>query len=189
MSDEGSGARRLLRTHTSGVQVRYMPALVAAAYAGVLLATGTTSVLTGWRRGLFVPMALAAGIAMTVLCAGQLVAAREWGALSLLLLLHSRGLVHIGQRLTLALPGVAGLLLLARAWAVDGDGDTRLVVFAVLLAAAAGLVIATWTVPGRRMLPYWGRAAELAHTVFAVALLPLSLWVAGLFGWLRGLFG
>ena len=50
-------------------------------------------------------------------------------------------------------------------------------------------MIATWTVPGRRMLPYWGRAAELAHTVFAVALLPLSLWVAGLFGWLRGLFG
>ncbi|CAL9441721.1 type VII secretion integral membrane protein EccD [Streptomyces sp. enrichment culture] len=109
--------------------------------------------------------------------------------LSLLLLLHSRGLVAVGQRLTLALPGVWGLLLLARAWAVDNDGDTRLVVFAVLLGAAAGLVVATWTVPGRRMLPYWGRAAELAHTVFAVALLPLTLWVAGFFGWLRGLFG
>ncbi|MFD7433356.1 type VII secretion integral membrane protein EccD [Streptomyces sp. NPDC059861] len=110
-------------------------------------------------------------------------------ALSLLLLLHSRGLVHIGQRLTLAVPGVWGLLLLARAWAVDSDGDGRLVVFAVLLGAAAALVIAAWTVPGRRMLPYWGRAAEIAHTGLAVALLPLSLWVAGLFGWLRGLFG
>ncbi|MGP3755557.1 type VII secretion integral membrane protein EccD [Streptomyces sp. IBSNAI001] len=110
-------------------------------------------------------------------------------ALSLLLLLHSRGLVHIGQRLTLALPGIWGLLLLARAWAVDSGADGRLVVFAVLLAAAAGLVTASWTVPGRRVLPYWGRAAELAHTLFAVALLPLSLWVAGLFGWLRGLFG
>ncbi|MFJ7071679.1 type VII secretion integral membrane protein EccD [Streptomyces sp. NPDC098781] len=110
-------------------------------------------------------------------------------ALSLLLLLHSRGLVHIGQRLTLAVPGIWGLLLLARAWAVDSDGDGRLVVFAVLLGAAAALVIAAWTVPGRRMLPYWGRAAEMAHTGLAVALLPLSLWVAGLFGWLRGLFG
>lgn len=110
-------------------------------------------------------------------------------ALSLLLLLHSRGLVHIGQRLALTAPGVWGLLLLARAWAVDSDSDGRVVVFAVLLAAAAALVIAAWTVPGRRMLPYWGRAAELVHTGLAVALLPLSLWVAGFFGWLRGLFG
>ncbi|GFH38065.1 type VII secretion integral membrane protein EccD [Streptomyces pacificus] len=109
--------------------------------------------------------------------------------LSLLLLLHSRGLVHIGQRLSLAVPGVWGLLLLARAWAAHGDGEGRMAAFAVLLAAAAALVIAAWTVPGRRLLPYWGRAAELAHTGLAVALLPLALWTAGLFGWLRGLFG
>ncbi|MYW99704.1 MULTISPECIES: type VII secretion integral membrane protein EccD [unclassified Streptomyces] len=110
-------------------------------------------------------------------------------ALALLLLLHSRGLVHIGQRLTLAVPGILGLLLLARAWAVDSDADGRVIVFAVLLACAAALVTASWIVPGRRVLPYWGRAAELAHTGFAVALLPFALWVAGLFGWLRGLFG
>ncbi|MET8727581.1 type VII secretion integral membrane protein EccD [Streptomyces parvus] len=110
-------------------------------------------------------------------------------ALALLLLLHSRGLVHIGQRLTLAVPGILGLLLLARAWAVDSDADGRVIVFAVLLASAAALVTASWIVPGRRVLPYWGRTAELAHTGFAVALLPFALWVAGLFGWLRGLFG
>ncbi|MET8059078.1 type VII secretion integral membrane protein EccD [Streptomyces microflavus] len=110
-------------------------------------------------------------------------------SLALLLLLHSRGLVHIGQRLTLAVPGIWGLLLLARAWAVDSDADGRVVVFAVLLAVAAALVTASWIVPGRRVLPYWGRAAELAHTGLAVALLPFTLWVAGLFGWLRGLFG
>ncbi|MFD4987763.1 type VII secretion integral membrane protein EccD [Streptomyces sp. NPDC058374] len=110
-------------------------------------------------------------------------------ALSLLLLLHSRSLVHLGQRLVLAVPGLWGLLLLARAWSAESGAGGRVVVFAVLLAAAAGLVIATWTVPGRRVLPYWGRAAELAHTGLAVALMPLSLWAAGLFGWLRGLFG
>ncbi|MFE0359294.1 type VII secretion integral membrane protein EccD [Streptomyces nigra] len=110
-------------------------------------------------------------------------------ALCLLLFLHARGLMHLGQRLTLTVPGLWGLLLLARAWAVGGDGDERVVVFAVMLAAAAALVIAAWTVPGRRVLPYWGRAAEIAHTGLAVALLPLCLWVVGLFGWLRGLFG
>ncbi|MDQ0988462.1 type VII secretion integral membrane protein EccD [Streptomyces sp. V2I9] len=110
-------------------------------------------------------------------------------ALSVLLLLHARGLVHVGQRLTLAAPGILGLLLLAHAWARSAEPGGRTVVFAVLLGVAAALTVAAWTVPGRRMLPYWGRAAEIAHTLFAVALLPLALWVAGLFGWLRGLFG
>ncbi|MGA5442789.1 type VII secretion integral membrane protein EccD [Streptomyces griseoincarnatus] len=175
-----------------------MPALPSSAgelqegiepYAGDEVAERTE--LAGrWVTALFAATGTAAVAALVVLAEHpNLPEVLTALVLSLLLLLHSRGLVHIGQRLTLALPGVAGLLLLARAWAVDSDGDTRLVVFAVLLAAAGGLVIATWTVPGRRMLPYWGRAAELAHTVFAVALLPLSLWVAGLFGWLRGLFG
>lgn len=143
-----------------------------------------------WVAALFAATGIIAGAALTVLAEHpDLPEVLTALVLSLLLLLHSRGLVHIGQRLTLAVPGIWGLLLLARAWAVDSGSDGRLVVFAVLLAAAAGLVTASWTVPGRRVLPYWGRTAELAHTLFAVALLPLTLWVAGLFGWLRGLFG
>lgn len=106
--------------------------------------------------------------------------------LSLLMLLHANGLGHVVQRLTLVLPGAVGLLLLAAAWA---EGGPVPIVFAVLLAVAAILALAAWTIPGRRVLPYWGRAAELAHTLTAVALLPLGLWVVGLFGWLRGLFG
>ncbi|MYR60269.1 type VII secretion integral membrane protein EccD, partial [Streptomyces sp. SID625] len=84
---------------------------------------------------------------------------------------------------------VWGLLLLARTWAVDSGPGGRPVVFGALLAVAAVLTVAAWVVPGRRMLPYWGRAAEILHTAVAVALLPMALWVAGLFGWLRGLFG
>ncbi|MFE5917674.1 type VII secretion integral membrane protein EccD [Streptomyces sp. NPDC056468] len=175
-----------------------MPALPSSAsqlqegiepYAGDEVAERTE--LAGrWVTALFAATGTVAAAALVVIAQHpDLPEVLTAVALSLLLLLHSRGLVHIGQRLTLAVPGVWGLLLLARAWAVDSDGDGRLVVFAVLLGAAAALVIAAWTVPGRRMLPYWGRAAEIAHTGFAVALLPLSLWVAGLFGWLRGLFG
>ncbi|MFD5873050.1 type VII secretion integral membrane protein EccD [Streptomyces sp. NPDC060322] len=143
-----------------------------------------------WVAALFGATGVIAAAALTVLAEHpDLPEVLTALALSLLLLLHARGLVHIGQRLTLAVPGLWGLLLLARAWALDSGSDGRLVVFAVLLAVAAGLVTASWTVPGRRVLPYWGRAAELAHTLLAVALLPLSMWVAGLFGWLRGLFG
>ncbi|WP_432041639.1 type VII secretion integral membrane protein EccD [Streptomyces cadmiisoli] len=158
-------------------------------YAGNEVAERTE--LAGrWVAALFAATGTVAAAALVVLAENpDLPEVLTALALSLLLLLHSRGLVHIGQRLTLAVPGIWGLLLLARAWAVSSDGDGRLVVFAVLLAAAAALVIAAWTVPGRRVLPYWGRAAEMAHTGLAVALLPLTLWVAGLFGWLRGLFG
>ncbi|MFF9062398.1 type VII secretion integral membrane protein EccD [Streptomyces sp. NPDC101213] len=175
-----------------------MPALPSSAgqlqegiepYAGDDVAERTE--LAGrWVTALFAATGVVAAAALVVLAERpDLPEVLTALALSLLLLLHARGLVHIGQRLTLAVPGVCGLLLLARAWAVDQHGEGRLVVLAVLLAAAAALVIAAWTVPGRRMLPYWGRAAELAHTGLAVALLPLSVWVAGLFGWLRGLFG
>ncbi|WP_405666329.1 type VII secretion integral membrane protein EccD [Streptomyces sp. NBC_01166] len=175
-----------------------MPALPSSAgqlqegidpYAGDEVAERTE--LAGrWVAALFAATGIIAAAALVVLAEHpDLPEVLTALALSLLLLLHSRGLVHTGQRLTLAVPGIWGLLLLARAWAVDSEGEGRLVVFAVLLAAAAGLVTASWTVPGRRVLPYWGRTAELAHTLFAVALLPLSLWVAGLFGWLRGLFG
>jgi type VII secretion integral membrane protein EccD len=175
-----------------------MPALPSSAsqlqegiepYAGSEVAERTE--LAGrWVTALFAATGVIAAAALVVLAEHpNLPEVLTSLTLSVLLLLHSRGLVHIGQRLTLTVPGVWGLLLLARAWAVDSDGNGRLVVLAVLLAAAAALVVAAWTVPGRRMLPYWGRAAELAHTGLAVALLPLSLWTAGLFGWLRGLFG
>ena len=48
-------------------------------YAGVLLATLAAAYLTGWRRGLFLPVALAAGIVMTGLCVVQLVAGAAVG--------------------------------------------------------------------------------------------------------------
>ncbi|PVC90899.1 type VII secretion integral membrane protein EccD [Streptomyces sp. CS131] len=175
-----------------------MPALPSSAgqlqegidpYAGDEVAERTE--LAGrWVTALFAATGTVAAAALAVLAHHpDLPETLTALALALLLLLHSRGLVHIGQRLTLAVPGILGLLLLARAWAVDSDADGRVIVFAVLLASAAALVTASWIVPGRRVLPYWGRAAELAHTGFAVALLPFALWVAGLFGWLRGLFG
>ncbi|WDT90669.1 type VII secretion integral membrane protein EccD [Streptomyces sp. SCSIO-PteL053] len=175
-----------------------MPALPSSAgqlqegidpYAGDEVAERTE--LAGrWVTALFAATGTTAAAALAVLAHHpDLPETLTALALALLLLLHSRGLVHIGQRLTLAVPGILGLLLFARAWAVDSDADGRVIVFAVLLASAAALVTASWIVPGRRVLPYWGRAAELAHTGFAVALLPFALWVAGLFGWLRGLFG
>jgi type VII secretion integral membrane protein EccD len=109
--------------------------------------------------------------------------------LSLLLLLHARGLGNVWQRLSLVAPGVAGLLALVVVAVPQSSPGTRLVSAAGLLAATAGLAIASWTVPGRRLVPYWGRIGEVLHSALAISLLPLSLWVLGVYGALRSING
>jgi type VII secretion integral membrane protein EccD len=109
--------------------------------------------------------------------------------LSLLLLLHARGLGNVWQRLSLTVPGAGGVVLLALGSAWDFASGGRLLLVAGLLVGAAGLAIASWTVPGRRLVPYWGRAAELLHSLAAISLLPLAMWVLGVYGMLRSIKG
>jgi type VII secretion integral membrane protein EccD len=110
-------------------------------------------------------------------------------ALSLLLLLHSRAVGSVPQRLAVVLPGVAGLALLVARLTASQSPYGRLLLLAGLVSLAALLAIASWTVPGRRLLPYWGRAADLLHSLTALSLLPLALGVAGVFQLVRGLNG
>ena len=83
-------------------------------YAGVLLANFSAAYLDGWRRGLFLPVALAAGVVMTALCLVQLVAGGRWWQLSLLLLLTAipTALVAVRRPETrpVALPTAIGCL-------------------------------------------------------------------------------
>ncbi|MDT0402090.1 type VII secretion integral membrane protein EccD [Streptomyces edwardsiae] len=110
-------------------------------------------------------------------------------ALSLLLLLHSRGLGNVWQRLALTTAGAWGVVLLLLVSARSLAPADRLTLTAGLLGLTAALTIASWTVPGRRLVPYWGRAAELLHSLAALAILPLTLWSMGVYGWLRGING
>ncbi|MFD4032250.1 type VII secretion integral membrane protein EccD [Streptomyces sp. NPDC058637] len=108
-------------------------------------------------------------------------------ALCLLLILHARGLGNIWQRLSLVVPGVAGLLLLVLVAAPSSSPNSRLVTAAGLLAATAMVAIAAWTVPGRRLVPYWGRMGEILHSALAMSMLPLALWVLGVYSTLRSI--
>ncbi|MGA5498085.1 type VII secretion integral membrane protein EccD [Streptomyces cinereoruber] len=109
--------------------------------------------------------------------------------LSLLLVLHVREVGSRWQRLALILPGVYGLALLATGWALSLGPTGRLGLLTGLVAAAAALAVFSWTVPGRRLLPYWGRSADLLHSALALSLIPLALAEAGVFTWVRGLTG
>ncbi|WP_040907851.1 type VII secretion integral membrane protein EccD [Streptomyces griseoflavus] len=133
-----------------------------------------------------------------VVCAGSLVALAHApglaetltaAALSLLLLLHGRGMVNVWQRLALVVPGMWGAVLLAVGSAASLAPADRPALVIGLLALAAALAVASWTVPGRRMAPHWGRAAELLQSLLAISLLPLTLWVLGVFGALRAMNG
>ncbi|MFJ5220810.1 type VII secretion integral membrane protein EccD [Streptomyces sp. NPDC088354] len=152
--------------------------------------TTRTEFASGWMTGLYA--------ASGVLCAGCLVPlanrpalseALTAGVLALLLLVHGRGMVNTWQRLALVLPGAWGAAVLLLALAKDTAPADRPVLVALLLALATILAVASWTVPGRRMLPYWGRAAEILQSLLAIALLPLTLWVLGIFAALRALNG
>ncbi|MGK3941411.1 type VII secretion integral membrane protein EccD [Streptomyces caeruleatus] len=149
-----------------------------------------TELASGWMTALYgATGAVGAGCLAALALRPNLPEALTAGVLSLLLLLHGRGMVNVPQRMALVLPGVlgAGLLVVTAAGAV-GAGQ-RPLLLAALLALTAVLAIASWTVPGRRLLPYWGRAAELLHYGLAVAVLPLTLWTLGVFGTLRAISG
>jgi type VII secretion integral membrane protein EccD len=142
----------------------------------------------GWMTGLYGTVGLACTACLTALAHHEDLAQLVLGsALSLLLVLHSRGLGNVWQRLFMSLPGVWGATTIV-AVEVARNGPTGRVIIAVaLMAVTAGLMIAGWTVPGRRMVPYWGRGAELLQSLVAISMLPLTLWVLGVYGELRAI--
>lgn len=158
-------------------------------YRGRDVAT-RTELASGWMTALYgATGAVCAGCLAALALRPSLPETLTAAVLSLLLLLHGRGMVNVWQRLALALPGAWGAVLLFLTAADTVSADDRPLLLAGLLALAAALAVASWTVPGRRLLPYWGRAAELLHSTLAIALLPLSLWVLGVFGALRAING
>ncbi|KOV88648.1 MULTISPECIES: type VII secretion integral membrane protein EccD [unclassified Streptomyces] len=109
--------------------------------------------------------------------------------LALLLALHGRSLGTSWQRIALTLPAGIGTVLLVFELAVRHGERGQLLGTATLLLGAALTAVVSWTVPGRRLLPYWGRAGDLLQSGTALALLPLALWVLDIYQRLRSMFG
>ncbi|WP_167761857.1 hypothetical protein [Blastococcus sp. CT_GayMR19] len=137
-------------------------------YAGVLLATLSAAYLTGWRRGLLLPVALTAGIVMTLLCVVQLVAAERWSQLCLLLLLTALPTVVVAVRhpedQPVAVPTAVGCLAGAILLALP-DGLLTPVAAAMWLTALYGAAMAV----GSRLDPPSRLATARAAAVCAVA--------------------
>jgi hypothetical protein len=143
-------------------------AMTLTGYAGVLIATTTAAYLTGWRRGLFLPVALAGGTVMTVLCVVQLVADARWAALCLLLVLTAVPTVHVAvhrpEDRPVALPTAVGCLAGAALLAVP-DGLLSPVAAAAVLTA----LYATAMAVGSALDPASRRATARSAALCAVA--------------------
>ncbi|WP_326553458.1 type VII secretion integral membrane protein EccD [Micromonospora sp. NBC_01813] len=137
---------------------------------------------------------LAAGLVEGV-CLVVLAGSRDWWTFALTVVLTLRLLLHAlvlrarWQRLAAAVPGSVGVALLLLHLLERSGPAGHLVVAGVVVAGIAGLVAAAHYVPGRRFVPYWGRAADIAHTIAAAVAVPLMLQVLGVYGFIRGFMG
>jgi hypothetical protein len=144
-------------------------------YGGVLLATLSAAYLTGWRRGLLLPAALAGGIVMTVLCVAQLVAGDRWPQLSLLLVLTAVPTVfvatHRPEDRPVAVPTVVGCLAGAVLFALTGGllSPAGAAVLLTALYGASTLVGALLELPTRRATAAAAAACAAATVLVLIA--------------------
>lgn len=143
-----------------------------------------------WMTALYAAVGVICTGAVSALAGDPGTPARVTAAvLALLLALHSRGIGNAWQRTAVLFPGVWGVAALLTSLAAESGTRTRLLLVAALALVAAAVAVLCWTLPGRRLVPHWGRAAELLHSTAAIALLPLVLWTLGVYGRMRGVFG
>jgi hypothetical protein len=150
-------------------------AMTLTGYAGVLLATLPAIWLDGWRRRMFLPVALTAGIGMTSLCVVQLVAGQRWAQLSLLLLLTAVPTAFVAawraEDRPVALPTTVGCLTGSVLLALP-DGLVTPVAAAVLLTALYGVAMA---IGGELDAHARGSTAAAAGASAAAAVLLLAV--------------
>ena len=104
---------------------------------------------------------------------------------SLLLLLHSREFVSSRQRVAVMVPGFLGLAAVISAMCLLIPGTWRIFIIGGLVLLAGLLLAGARGLPGRKMLPHWGRAGDWAHTTLAIAIIPMTFAALNLYALVR----
>jgi type VII secretion integral membrane protein EccD len=153
-------------------------------------------VLDQTRRADSYMSALYYGLAVPLTCClvvlgrtGSLAAGVVAVDLIVLLLLHARVLVAARHRLAAVVPAVTGATVLAAAAGLRADGQLWPLVAAALAVTAGLVLVAERSLPGHRMLPHWGRAGDLLHTLTAAGLIPAVAWLLNLYEYARTVRG
>jgi type VII secretion integral membrane protein EccD len=101
---------------------------------------------------------------------------------AVLLLLQARELRGTWHRVAALVPAAAALISLLLRWAVDLPLIGQLCVVVGLLGLAGNAVAGAQVLPGRRLVPRWGRIGDILHWLCALAVLALMLTVTGFYG-------
>jgi hypothetical protein len=113
----------------------------------------------------------------------------EWDSITLtlvvavLLLLQARELPGAWHRVAALVPACAALISLLLRWATDLSLLGQACVIVGLLGLAGNAVAGAQVLPGRKLVPRWGRLGDILHWACALAVLALVLTVAGFYGW------
>jgi type VII secretion integral membrane protein EccD len=111
-------------------------------------------------------------------------------ALALVLLTRARTFSTVTQRVPLMVAGAVGLGLLAAVLFQTGGALVRLGgVLPALVAVAAVAMGYGLAMAGKRVSPVWSRALDIVEVLLIVAVVPLAMWVCGLYGWIRAIKG
>lgn len=100
---------------------------------------------------------------------------------------HFRGRTH--RRWLLGGGGAAAVLVVFRLAGLDNGVLVLLAVGLPCLVVAAGLAVWAVSMPGRRLSPYWGRAADLFEVFVLLGVVPLTLGAVGVYQAILELFG
>lgn len=164
-----------LKTDTESVDGRRVLQLSERADAFLTGLLWTVSLLV---LGAQVVLALDGRLSAVLLCL----------VLALLSLLRARPFLGRAQRVPVLVTGTAGLGLAAAAAFAGGSLAVRLglVLGGLLLAAVVSLIYGL-TVAGKRISPVWGRLLDIVEIMLIISLVPLAVWVLGLYGWIVNL--
>lgn len=149
-----------------------------------------TALADRFQTSLYASTGLVLAVCLTLLSTGEGWVPKTLSVIMcLVMLLQTRGLTSARQRILMTVPPWAGLMVLAVDLAWSSDPVQRLLAVVGLFTVTTVLAVISWSLPGRRAIPHWGRAAEILQSVLAVAIVPLLLALYGVYGLLRGIGG
>jgi type VII secretion integral membrane protein EccD len=102
-----------------------------------------------------------------------------------LLFLRARHLTTAVQRWAVLVPGTVITIGVLMRWLQDQELLIRAAVAPFMLAIGLAFVVAATIVPGRRLRPYWARAADISEMAIAVAMLPVLGAALGIYTFIR----
>jgi type VII secretion integral membrane protein EccD len=153
------------------------------------LVLGLADRVDDYLAALLTALSAIGGVSAVAVCTGGVPGVALSTVLGLLFLARARWFGQRKQRLPLLVAGVVALSAAAVTFAVEHPGAR------LLLAVAAAVVVAGASLgfalaAGRRpSSPLWGRALDMFEVVLILAVIPLALWVADLYSWIRSIRG